>query len=782
MALLTACVMAAVGAKQVEATEGKIHGLPRGRIGQKAQAVKRHLNCCHSSKFFHPIDPVRMSGAEIPGDGGLRLSAEGKVEGVGEEQIKLEKNVIAEQEGQILNSNYLIYLNGWIRSGPFTLKRGTQLLSGNTLHYNVKDRLGTVEDFHFIHEGKRFPLQAEGKKLRMLSEDSYQLQEAKLNTCEAGDDSWYLKTKEVQLDYARNIGIAKQTQLVFFGVPLFMVPWFDFPLNGNRKSGFLSPMIGLKSSTGLGIAVPYYFNLAPNYDATLTPHFYSKRGLAVEGEFRYLFPHFSGKLLGQFLARDRAAEEKDRYLLSMRHLQQLTPKLSLGIDYSRVSDEHYFEDFGSRVDAADNSHLNQQIWLDYRDELAGGNLHTFFTFQRHQNFHGSKGEIDEPYALEPQLNLRWFKSFQGRTELEVLTQISNFRHSTKPMGFRSFFYPSVTWNWSNEWGFLRPRLGLHASYYSLSPYKSSTSSASVYRSKQHFYRVLPIVSLDSGLIFERPLRLHQHRYVQTLEPRFFYSYIPYRNQAALPNFDSETLEPSFPSLFRENRLTGEDRIAEANDLSYSLLSRIYDLNSGKEVLVAGVGQRFALSRLHPIMDAISKQSKKERPGVGTLLFARGYLGNKFTLQTDMYFNHTPRTDSRYAVRLGYNAGENKVLNLSYRYNSENPRFSRRHRKVNQLDFSFQWPVARDYSLVGHSTYSLSDHRPLESLLGVEYTSPCHCWGVSAVFESYMTEYNKRKKAVFFQLNFRGLGGLGISPMRELYRSIPGYRSRREVRK
>lgn len=742
--------------------------------------------CSSTSGKFEPIEPIETSQEPVPDNGGVRLTFDKKVEGKGSEEALVEGNVIVEHEEQVLNANKVLYKNNRLStSDPFKLKDSSNILSGRSLEYDLNTKLGNMHDFKFSSQGNKIPLQGEGKKLEILQTNFYRLQNARVNTCNPGDDSWYIEAKEINVDYDRNIGVAKKTKFVFKGVPLVTVPWFDFPLNGNRKSGFLSPIAGIKSGNGLELGLPYYFNLAPNYDMTITPHLYTKRGMGVDGEFRYLSLNFLGKISASFLPSDRVAkkdlDKSNRYAVSFQHFQNLTPKISLGIDYNQVSDNYYFKDFGSRTASAENNNLNRQLWLSYNDQFFGGPFSAFLTVQNYQTLQNSGGTIDEPYRLEPQLTLRWSRLLGNAAEVDVLTQVSNFDHRTKQTGVRSLFYPRVTWDFSNEWGFFRPRFGLHATYYQLDNYwRADEDGTRINLSKRNFSRVLPIFSMDTGLIFERPWTFKGSNFVQALEPRLFYTYIPRKEQNDLPNFDSEEVDTTFSSLFRENRFTGYDRVNSANNLSYSLMTRFYSQHNGVELFRAGIGQRIYFRKDNVSLDdeVVDKDRKNNSD---TLLFAQGQITDKISLQADLYFNGNRKTDNRYMVGLRYNPEFGKLVNLRYKYDKNSPWINRSDEKFEQVDFLFQWPIADRYSIVGRYNYSLSDKKLLEALAGIEYISECQCWGVNTVFQTYVTEYDKRKNAVFFQLNLRGLGGLGVNPFDELYRSIPGYRPKREVK-
>ncbi|QRN41369.1 MAG: LPS assembly protein LptD [Neisseriaceae bacterium] len=740
--------------------------------------------CSSNGSKFVAIDPIQTSQESPPHSGSVRFTFDKSVEGKGLEEVLVEGNVIVEYDDQVLNANKILYKNNKIiTSDPFKLRDGSKIFAGHSLEYDLSTKSGSVDDFKFNSRGNRISLQGEGKKLEILQKNFYRLKNARVNTCNPGDDSWYIEAKEINLDYDHNIGVAKKIKFIFKGVSVMAVPWFDFPLNGSRKSGFLNPIVGIKSGNGLEFGLPYYFNLAPNYDMTITPHLYTKRGIGIDGEFRYLALNFFGRISASFLPSDRVAKKElnksSRYAFDFQHIQNLTPKISLGIVYNQVSDNHYFKDFGTRTSSAENNNLNRQLWLSYGDQILGGAFFAFLTFQNYQTLQNSSDSTYEPYQLSPQLTLRWSKLLENTAEIDILAQVSNFDHRTKQTGIRSLFYPRVSWNFFNEWGFFRPSLGLHSTYYQLDHYwRVDKDGTKINLPKRHLSRVLPIFSMDAGLIFERPLTFKENHFIQTLEPRIFYTYVPKKEQDQFPNFDSEEVDPTFSNLFRINRFTGYDRISVANNLSYSLLTRFYSSSNGVEFFRTGIGQRIDFGKDNT---SLEDGAHSRKISYDTLLFAQSRITDKISLQADLYFNANRKVDNRYVIGLRYNSQFGKLVNLLYKYDRNSSRINRNDNKFEQVDFSFRWPVANKYSIVGRYNYSLSDKKLLEALAGVEYVSECQCWGFNTVFQTYLAEYNKRKNAVFFQLNLRGLGGFGVNPFSELYRSIPGYRLKREVK-
>ena len=743
---------------------------------------KKSTQCVHRGGMFSKIGPLETSGEKKPAEQGVRFTVDKAAEGVGKETAVLQGKVIVEQQDSVLNTHNLLYQkNSLFAPSLFVLQQGSEKLRGEKLNYNLTDGRLKAENFQFYRRGDKFPVQAAGDRVERAQKGFYRLNNARLNTCEEGDDSWYVAAKEIDADYNKNIGIAKGARLVFKGIPLLYVPWFDFPLNSSRKSGFLNPILGVKTDSGVEIGLPYYFNVAPNYDATLTPHFYSQRGLAVDGEFRYLEKYFSGVVHTSILPYDKKVEPgipHRRYAVSFEQQGALTDHLHWGIDFHQVSDRLYFKDFGTRTASVEGDNLNRQMWINYENNLVGGPFSAFLTVQSYQTLQNSAHTVREPYHLAPQLNVHWEKTVGKQGEFDVFGQISNFRHKTKIKGWRYLLYPKLQWNFSEEWGYVRPKIGLHATYYSL-------ESKNQQRQKK-LSRLLPIFSLDSGLIFERALVWKGENFVQSLEPRILYTYIPNQEQQDIPSFDSEELEPNFSNLFRENRYTGYDRVNGANDLSYSLVSRFYHQKDGEEWLRLGIGQRVQFKEHLPLVDEWDHKVKGH--GGDTFIFAHGRITDKIRVNADGYTSSYGKSRNRYRIGFHYDDHHGKLVKLIYKYGGRRTRLApegnvpKQAEQFEQLDSSFEWPINERYSILGRYNYSLTDKKMLDGLMGLNYLSKCHCWSVSAVYETYMTDYNKRKSTVFFRLNLRGLGGLGLRPSgSSYYRSIPGYVPKRKVK-
>jgi LPS-assembly protein len=349
----------------------------------------------------------------------------------------------------------------------------------------------------------------------------------------------------------------------------------DFALDNKRKSGVLAPTFGTTSKSGFELTLPYYFNLAPNYDATVSPRFLSKRGLQVGGEGRYMMPAYQGSAVAEFL-HDQSKNE-NRWAVLVQHQQQIDPSLIGKIDFQRVSDNDYYRDLSTLIAKTSQTLLPEQGLLDFDNGLWQGK----FLVQQFQLLQDPSNPLTRPYARLPAINLKTVRSY-GALEGKLDSNFAYFQHPTETNGARLTVYPQVKLPWNNNFATANAKFGIHASYYNLG------NSAP----KQNISRILPIASLDGGFAMDRDFMFAGNHYQQTLEPRAYYLYVPYRNQSNIPVFDTAKLDLSLDQMFRENQYIGGDRINDANQLTLAMTSRLIDSRTGLERLNMTFGQRY----------------------------------------------------------------------------------------------------------------------------------------------------------------------------------------------
>lgn len=598
----------------------------------------------------------------------------------------------------------------------------------------------------------------DAKAIFFEGQDKKRLVDARYTTCEPGVDDWYIKAKEIELDDYTKSGTAKNAYVEFKGVPLLYTPWMSFSFNNERKSGLLAPTVGTTSRSGFETSIPYYINIAPDKDATVGVRYLSKRGVQLQGEFRYLGENYSGIDNLEYLNND-SLNGGNRYYANLSHSHNLGAGWSAGYNLEKVSDDQYFSEMSTRIISTSRVNLPQEGRVDYVGDVWRFNG----LVQKYQTL----DKINFPYERLPQLTLTANKEW-NYVNTDLHSQYAYFDRDRKaPLaatGSRLVVYPSISAPFSQTYGFITPKVGVHMTHYNLQDNNFTINGAKV--SNNSDSRTLPIFSLDSGLYFERDVKIVKNSYTQTIEPRMFYVYIPNKKQDLLPVFDSALADLNLTTLFTENQFTGDDRINNANQVSLALTTRMIDKNSGIERMSATIGQRYYFKEQKVVLPGGSV-SQNNSSDVIAGLTAR--LSNKWNL--DAFGQHS--TDGKGLVRANilarYNPEPGKLLNVGYRYTKD---------FLEQINVSGQWPLSRGWYGVGRINYSVRDSRPIESLAGLEYDAGC--WQARTVIQRIETATANANFGLFFQLELGGLASIGSNPLNLLRRDIPGYLSSSEL--
>lgn len=585
----------------------------------------------------------------------------------------------------------------------------------------------------------------DAKAIFFEGQDKKRLVDARYTTCAAGVEDWYIKASEIRLNDYTESGVAKNAYIEFKGVPLIYTPWISFSYNNQRKSGLLAPTFGSTSRSGFELSTPFYWNIAPNMDATLATRVLSKRGIQLQGEFRYLEENFSGIDNLEYLPNDSISNE-NRYYANLKHQHNFGSGWSGGYDIERVSDNQYFSDLSTRIVTTSRINLPQQFHLDYASEAWQFNA----LAQKYQTL----DNVSFPYERLPQLTLIGNK-YYGDIHTNLYTQLVNFDTNKdsplKVTGTRFTLYPSISLPFIRPYGYVTPKIGIHHTLYSLNNIANNLESQQ---------RTLPIFSVDSGLYFDRDVKLARSHYSQTLEPRMFYVYIPDKKQSNIPIFDTSESDLNFSSLFSENQFTGNDRVNNANQLSVALTTRLIESSTGTQRLSASVGQRYYFRD-----QVVSLPGANLRKNNSSDIIAGLTANLKTHLNVDAFWQYN--TDNSNAVRTTiasrYSPEPGKALNLSYSYRQDS---------LNQFDVSGQWPLGRGWYGVGRVNYSLRDNHLIETLAGVEYDAGC--WQTRTVIQRVSPATANANYALFFQLELGGLASIGSNPLNLIRRSIPGY--------
>ncbi|WP_296484652.1 LPS-assembly protein LptD [Rhodoferax sp.] len=594
---------------------------------------------------------------------------------------------------------------------------------------------------------------------------------------------WILRAASITLDQEEDVGTAKGALLSFKGVPLLPIPYLSFPLSDKRKSGFMPPTLGLDTVNGVEFSIPYYWNIAPNRDATFTPTVMSKRGVNLGTEVRYLEADYSGQLRLDLMPVDQLRDNR-RWGLNYLHQSQvsngLTRRLTdgglaLNLNLNRVSDDNYWRDFSRASGSLTQRLLPSDATLTWSNGYFANSVRTL----KWQTLQDATSPIIPPYDRLPQLTTRYARNNIGGFDVAVNADYTRFESTSaltgQPNAHRAFSSAQVSWPWLGAASFLTPKLQLHATQYQFdAPFKSATSAT----------RVVPTFSVDSGLVYEREARYFGRSFLQTLEPRAFYVKTPYRDQSALPNYDSGAHDFNFATIYTDNAFVGNDRISDSDLLTLGVSTRLLDPDTGAEAARLGVAQRLRFRDQNvtllptdaPATDRISD----------ILLGASINWDPKWAFDSTVQFNPTTKRSVRTTMGARYNPGHYRVVTAAYRYQRE---------LSQQLDVGWQWPLndlwgergqelgagrgqgdGRWYS-VGRLNYSLNERKLVDSILGFEYDAGC--WLGRVVLERLQTSTTSATQRIMFQLEFVGFTRLGINPLKSLKDNIPGYQYLRE---
>jgi LPS-assembly protein len=697
---------------------------------------------------------VELAGSAAAGKAGPLFVTADRIESTAANVIEASGHVEAHQAGQNFFANWLRYdttLSQVEARGQVRLEQAALQVAGDTLKFNLDDYSGELTQPVY-----RFPAQqgrGNADRIEFIDENHFKLQDATYTTCSADNDDWFLKVGDLDIDRTRSVGTARHASLQFLGVPILYTPWVDFPLSDARKTGMLAPTFGTTERSGLDILVPYYLNLAPNYDATLYPRLLSKRGVQLGGEFRYLLAGARGENRLEYLPNDSEAE-RSRWSVALKNETILNANTQAGMVFNRVSDDDYFRDLSNLISITSLTHLNREAWLttqhaNWRAELRA---------QSYQTLQDSTSTIHilEPYARLPQARLGMTKTFENGLEFRLDSEATRFAHPTQTEGTRALAYPTLRLPLANSFGFFTPQIGWHSSYYDLDDSVD----------KQRISRNVPILSLDSGVTFDRPFRFAGHDFEQTLEPRAYYVYAPYRNQDAIPVFDTALLDFSYAQMFTENQFIGGDRVNDANQLTLAVTSRFIEAESGLERLQVTLGQRYYFSAQQVSLPGVPPRTSS---ATDLLAAVSGQITRDWRIDTAWQFDTQNGTTIRQNLGASYRPGPGRALNFGYRFIDQT---------TEQVDLSAQWPLARRWYGMFRYNYSFQDDKLVEGLAGLEYNGGC--WAVRAVFQRLATKEDQSTDALFFQLELSGMGRLGANPLDVLKQSVPGYRPSNEI--
>lgn len=596
--------------------------------------------------------------------------------------------------------------------------------------------------------------QGQAERMDFEGEGLYRFKNATYSTCSPGNPDWYAEVGNLGLDYNREVAEGNDAKLVFMGVPLIYSPWMSFSLNNQRKSGFLTPTFGTTTRSGFEFTLPWYWNIAPNMDATITPRFMSRRGTQWNTEARYLNHTYNGQMRFEYLPFDRLENKRRSGYSIVHNHHNLGHGFSGSINLNGVSDDNYFSDLSSRVASTAQVNLLRQGVLNYGSTWWNANA----TVQRWQTL---QGPAYAPYAYLPQFNMN-----AARHDLPLglvfnfAGQYTSFDHPSpdRLTAKRTVFYPQLSWPLQTAAFSVKPKIGVHVTHYDLERQAADTPSK--------IRRQVPIFSVDSNVVFERDFDPWGRTLTQTLEPRLYYLYVQKRDQSVLNNstkpvnFDSGLTDFNFSQIFSENRYGGSDRIGDANQLTAALTSRLIDPSTGAELLRGALGQRFYFSDQEVTLPNETRRSNRKTDLLAALY---GVVAPKTYIDTGWQYNPHEKETERLNFGVRYQPETARVLNAGYRYTRQ---------YLGQIDVSGQWPLRGGWHGVGRVNYSMKESRMIETVAGLEYNAGC--WIARFVVQRIATQIDKPNTAFFAQLELNGFSRIGSNPLEILTRNIPGY--------
>ena len=660
-------------------------------------------------------------------------------------------------------------------TGGVLLRRGDKLAGADSAIFDPDDRalhldgnvryedpdtqiLSDSAEFSYdsgriVFEGAEFTLganNARGSADRLLINQQGQLQldQVSYTTCPPGSKDWELQADDIDLDTRNGVGTARNVKLRFKNIPILYAPYISFPISDARKSGILTPEIGSTGRSGNELSVPYYWNIAPNYDATITPRLLTERGLQLQTEFRYLTERSDGIITAQYLPNDDQVD-RARHMTSINHRTLFRNGWRNLIDFREVSDDQYFEDLGGSLSLSSITQLNQSVSFDWFTD----NMSFFGQVQNYQTLDNALLPTEEPYQRLPQLLFDgyWPDQFMGLAA-GINAEIVNFDRDVGVTGWRVNLSPQIDLPVSGPGWFIKPAVAFDYTRYELSNTLPGEQTDPT--------RSLPITSFDSGFVLERTMSGGSRR-IQTIEPRLLYVHIPHRDQDSLPVFDTIIPDLNLVQLFRKNRFLGVDRIGETDHVSIGITSRILDVSTGKDLFTATIGQTVYLSDRQVTLPGMSPDNLESSDFIAELQF---FLHENLNFDIGHQWGSGNSGTVKSEARLQYRPESNKILNVAYRF---------RRNSLEQGDLSWSWPIKTQWNFVGRYNYSFRDQEVLEQFFGLEYES-C-CWGLRMVARQHIsTRDGTRDSSVGLQLVLKGMTSVGTAAGKLLERGILGY--------
>jgi LPS-assembly protein len=675
---------------------------------------------------------ISSDSAELGRSGDARLSGNVEVR-QGEKSIRAQDVSYNSETGAMRAEGKVEYEDSLIRvhgdSGSFDGTGGAKL---GGAHFELPSR----------------PARGSASEISISVEGKVALDKVEYTTCPLGNEDWVLTAHDIDLDIANRNGTGSNVRLDFKGIPILYTPWISFPLGAERKSGFLFPDFGVSDRSGVEFAAPYYFNLAPNYDLTLTPRILSDRGFQLDTEFRYLGDDQGGGVEAVYLPNDEL-RDRDRSFIHWSHVGDYWERWRLLVDAANASDTNYFEDFGQGSEGTSVIYVERNAELRY----FGEHWNLLGQLQNHQIIDQAIPEEVRPYSRAPRLAARGL--YEGGPlglTYSLDGEAVYFPRDEGVTGGRVDVEPAISWPVTGAGYYFIPRGAYRYTQYELGsvPEPGDNSPS----------RSAPIGSVDAGMIFERTAGRRSQRLV-SFEPRVLYLYVPFRDQADLPVFDTALPDLNIVQLFRRNRYVGADRLSDSNQLSAGATARLFDLENGRQYLSATLGQAwyFEAPRVTlPNEPAVVR----DYSNLVAELDLTAY--QNWSVSFGLEWNPDATQSEKGELSVQYRPASDRVANVGYRF---------RRGLIEQVDASLAWPVARRWNVYAGGVYSLREETLIEEFAGLEYGS-C-CWKLRAVYRQYVSSRTgERDSSIAVQLELSGLSNVGVPADAFLEGAIRGY--------
>ncbi len=772
--------------------------------------TRAYTPICHGAYQPINITPLPEGEIRVAADS-ASLYAVGGSTLRGHVEVHQAQQMVSAQTATIYRNAKTKQVTKIVLLGEVRYQEPDRLMIARKAILHPQDKSGWIEDvlyrFRNGHDLSVLPAWGRASLIKRFANQNYLLQKATYSTCAPQDRSWQIEANSITLDHDKEKGVARNAVLRVGGLPVLYTPYLSFPTSKKRKSGFLMPLVGYSNVGGGDLALPFYWNIAPNYDATIVPHAYALRGLMMGGDLRFLTNQSVGTIGANVLPKDKAFNRfitdnqpqnpslngmsTDRWSVMLHDNTAFTSNLHMNINYQRVSDDYYLQDFSSNLSVMTENQLLQQGDISYTTDhwLFGGMV------QSYQTLHPiTQSTVSDIYERLPQLLAEAnYNDLPFHANFNMLGEFDYYHWPkdtlSQPQGPRYHLDPRLSFPLLKPWGYMTPAVQVVENYYDVR-YDGLSSGNT-------FNRTIPRYSLDSGLLLERSSAIRGRAFTQTLEPRLYYLNVPYQDQTPVPVYDSAYMIFNADQLFRNNRFSGFDRIGDTNQLSYALTSRWLNDENGAEKINLSVGQiRYFENRRvqlcyqqvggcvdSPLMLGYVSPQAKSSP-----IASRGiyHISPAWVLSGDYVWDVYTHGTNNGNINFHYQPEVNHIVSVGYSYLSSGNLLqvgnnAVQNKPLNQATAAVAWPLTEQFSGLGAYSYNVSEGYNMMAFLGMQYDN-C-CWAMrlmgGRVFQSLSPDgltpqYNNN---VYFQILLKGLGSVGSSdPASTISSYLPGYRN------